>query len=299
MRAMMGLVVSVLLGAMAPVSYGGAALQVTDDGGRTITMQDPARRIIPLYGAFAEMLYAIGAGSQIVARTQADRFPVEIVGLPSVGTHMRPNVDLILGLKPDLVIQSASRRDAMPELDRIREAGITVAVFSPLRLEDVFSTMLRLGILTGRSETAESTVAQLRARLDRVRDRLQGVSTPRRVFYEIRSEPLTAAGRGSIVTSVIEASGAQNAVTLRKGVVQFNFEALLLADPDVYIVQKGPMNRSPVDPEKRPHFNRLRAVKEGRILYVDELMVSRPGPRSVDAVEEIARGIYPERFQDP
>jgi iron complex transport system substrate-binding protein len=292
-------VVLALMGTMAAVSDCRAAREVTDDAARPISMREPARRVIPLYGAFAEMLYAIGAGPQVVARTQADRFPADIERLPSVGTHMRPNVDLIIGLKPDLVIQSASRRDAMPELDRIREAGITVAVFSPLSLEDVFSTMLRLGILTGRNETAETAVARLRARLEGVRERLGSVSTPRRVFYEIRSEPLTAAGRGSIVHSVIEASGAENAITNQKGIVQFNFEALLLADPDVYIVQRGPMNRSPVDPGKRPHFGQLRAVREGKILFVDELMVSRPGPRSVDAVEELARGIYPERFQGP
>ncbi len=273
------------------------ALQVTDDAGQSIELRQPAQRVIPLYGAFAEMLYAVGAGSRVAARTQADRIPAEIESLPSVGTHMRPNVELIIGLKPDLVVQSGSRREATPELDRLREAGIPVAVFSPSSIEDVFSTMLRLGTLTGHGESAEKVVVQLRGRLERIRSRVGAVERPLSVFYEIRAEPLTTAGAGSIVQRIIEAAGARNAIPNERGIVQYNFEALLLADPDVYVLQKGPMNRNPLEPGKRPHFERLRSVREGRVVFVDELMFSRPGPRSVDAVEELARAIYPELFR--
>ncbi|MCU0588868.1 MAG: helical backbone metal receptor [Syntrophobacteraceae bacterium] len=275
---------------------GASALRVTDDAGGIVELREPARRVIPLYGAFAEMLYAVGAGPQVAARTQADRFPPGIERLPSVGTHMRPNVELIIGLKPDLVVQSASRREAMPELDRLREAGIPVAVFAPGSFEDIFQTMLRLGSLTGNEEPAARAVQELRRRLEAVRGQVARVERPRSVFFETRAEPLTTAGEGSIVQSVLEAAGARNVVSSKRGIVQFNLEALLLADPDVYIVQEGPMNRSPAPPGGRPHFNRLRSVREGKVVMVDELKVSRPGPRSVDAVEELARAIYPERF---
>lgn len=293
----LGILVMLILPGMAPAASTAAAIQVTDDAGRSIELREPARRVIPLYGAFAEMLYAVGAGDRVAARTQADRFPPEIERLPSVGTHMRPNVELIIGLKPDLVVQSASRREAMPEMDRLREAGIPVAVFSPATIEDIFLTMMRLGSLTGSRKSATGVVQQLRLRLDDIRGRVAVVQNPRRVFFETRAEPLTTAGAGSIVHRIIEAAGARNAVSSERGIVQFNFEALLLADPDVYVVQKGPMNRSPAPPEKRPHFQRLRCVREGRVIFVDELMVSRPGPRSVDAVEELARAIYPELFR--
>ena len=112
--------------------------------GHEISLEEPAKRIIPLYGAFAEMLYALGAGKEVVARTQADQFPPEIVRLPSVGTHMRPNVEMIIGLKPDLVVQSASRWEATAEMERLQSAGIPVAVFSPNTFEEIFATMERL-----------------------------------------------------------------------------------------------------------------------------------------------------------
>ena len=92
--------------------------------GSEITLEQPAKRIIPLYGAFSEILFATGAGEQVIARTQADNFPPELIALPSEGTHMRPNFELIMGLKPDLVIQSATRTEEDPEISRLTDLGI-------------------------------------------------------------------------------------------------------------------------------------------------------------------------------
>jgi iron complex transport system substrate-binding protein len=270
------------------------AVQIADDLGHEVFLREPAKRIIPLYGAFTEMLFAVGAGKEVAARTQADQFPSEIVKLPSVGTHMRPNVEMIIGLKPDLVVQSASRWETAGEMSRLQGAGVPVAVFSPNTFEEIFLTMERLAILVGRSEQGREVVAQLRKRLAAVRDRLQNVKERQRVFFEVRPEPLTAAGKGSIVQEIISAAGAENAIKSEKAIVQYNFEALLVADPDVYIVQRGPMSRNPLPPKNRPHFDQLRSVRKGRVIYVDEYLFSRPGPRCVEAVEQLARELYPE-----
>lgn len=287
---------TVLCLVFSAVAVPAAPIRITDDLGRSITLEGPANRVVPLYGAFAEMLYAIGAGSQVFARTQADQFPPAIIELPSVGTHMRPNIEMILGLKPDLVIQSAARNEETADMERLRSAGIPIAAFAPRTFPEIFSTMERMGILTGREEEAGSTVARLRGRLDAVRSRLAGANKPVKVFFEVRAEPLTAAGRGSIVQEVLTAAGAENVLKSDKAIVQYGFENLLLDDPDIYIVQHGPMNRNPQEPGKRTHFTQLRAVRNGKILSVDEYIYSRPGPRCVDAVEELAARLYPERF---
>ncbi len=273
-------------------------LEIQDDLGNRVVLEKPAQRIIPLYGAFGEMLRTIGAGEEVIARTRADNFPEEVAALPSVGTHMKPNVEIILGLKPDLVIQSVSRRAVLPEMERVKDAGIPVAFFSPGSFREIFDVMLKLGVLTGRNEEAAHAVGDLEARLAAVKSSVADLEVPKKVFFEVREQPLTAAGRGSIVHQIIQAAGAQNAIDHERAVVRFNFESLLPADPQVYIVQTGPMNRNPLDPRKRPHFQRVRAVREGRVIFVDELMYSRPGPRCVDAVEELVRKLYPERFSD-
>lgn len=288
-----------VLGCWIGLAFPCAAVEITDDLGQTITLARPARRIIPLYGAFSEMLFAIGAGRQIAARTQADQFPPEMANLPSVGTHMKPNVEMVLGLKPDLVIQSEARNAAGDEIRKIREAGIPVAVFGPGQFEDIFSVMRRLGILAGCEKEAEAAVAGLRARLQAVRARVGDVPRKRKVFFEVRSEPLAAAGQDSVVQQVIDAAGAENVVKSQRAIVQYNVETLLTNEVDWYVVQKGPMNRNPPEPARRTHFDRLRAVRDGKVFAVDELVYSRPGPRSVQAVEELARTLYPERFEGP
>gem|GEM_PF-42703 len=282
----------VLAGASAP----GAEVRVVDDWDRTLSLEGPARRVVPLYGAFSEMLFAMGAGEQVVARTRADHHPPGIRSLPSVGTHMRPNVEMVLGLKPDLVVQSASRRAATAEMDRLQHAGIPVAVFHPDDFPSIYSTIGRLGVLTGRSEEASAVVDGMRRRLDRVARKLASRSRRPRVFFEVRGQPLTAAGRGSVVDEIITAAGGENVVRVERSMVRFDLEALLLEDPDYYIVQQGPMNRNPMEPSRRPHYSRLAAVKEGRVLWVDESIFSRPGPRCVEAVEKLASALHPDAF---
>jgi iron complex transport system substrate-binding protein len=280
----------------SPATVWADPVVVTDDWGQTITLPAPARRIIPLYGAFAEMLFAMGAGTEVVARTDADEYPDEITRLPAVGTHMRPNLEMIVALKPNLVVQSATRRAAMPEIQRVIEAGIPVAVFSPNSFAELFHTVERLGVLTGHQTGARALVEGMKQRLEAVAARVAEVPARPRVFFEVRAEPLTAAGRASMVEQILEAVKAENVVTSDKAVVQTNLETLLLDNPDYYVVQRGPMNRNPVLPRDRQHFQRLRAVQQGHVILVDEYLFSRAGPRCVDAVEQLAAALYPERF---
>lgn len=272
------------------------SVEIVDDLGRKIVLAKPAERIIPLYGAFAEMLFSIGAGDAVIARTHADTFPPELARLPSVGTHMSPNVEMILGLKPDLVIESASRSEETPEISRLVDSGIPVAVFSPKTFQQIFSVIGRLGSISGHGQQASDFSATLAGRLGAVRDKLADIKTRPKIFFEIRAEPLSGAGHGSIVDEILVAAGAQNVLDNDKAIVQYSLEALLLQNPDFYIVQRGPMNKSPMPPENRAHFDRLKCVREGKVLIADEFIFSRPGPRCVDAVEQLAAALHPERF---
>jgi len=285
-----------LLPAICCIAVPARSAEIVDDLGQKIVLAKPAGRIIPLYGAFAEMLFSIGAGDAVIARTQADVFPPELAPLPSVGTHMNPNVEMILGLKPDLVVVSASRRQESPEIARLVDSGIPVAVFSPKTFGEIFSVIERLGSISGHERQASEFSAHLAGRLAEVREKLGGIKTRPRVFFEIRAEPIAGAGHGSIVDEILKAAGAQNAIDGDKAIVQYSLEALLFQDPDFYIVQQGPMNRGPAPPGQRAHFDRLKCVREGRVLVVDEYIFSRPGPRCVDAVERLAAALYPEKF---
>lgn len=279
---------------------GATPIEIVDDTGRTIRLDHPATRIIALYGAYNEILAGMGLESRIVGRTKADVLPPSIEQKPSIGTHMRPNVEIVLSLKPDLILQSAGRREAMMPVNQLRTQGVHVAVFDPISFADLFSVIKRLGILTGEPAAAQQLVVGLEDRLNNVKKKLeQSKSTARpKVVFEVRYPNLLCAGTKTIVNDVIEYAGGTNCITNEKKIVRVDMERLISCNPDYYIVQRGPMNRNPQPTTDRPHFEVLEAVRKGRVMTVDEQLFSRPGPRSVDAVEQLARFIHPGLWQE-
>jgi len=278
---------------VTPPAFSAAEVRVTDDLGQVIALKEPARRIISLYGAYSEILFAIGAGDRLIARTTADRFPPSILDKPSVGTHLRPNMELVLGLQPDLIIHAVGRKHGHEVIRQIQQKGLAVAVFQPRNFAELFSVIDRLGILTGEKENAQALVNGQISRLGQIDLRMAKSKDRPKVFFEVRYPNLLAAGQGSIVNDVILKAGGVNCLPNEKKLVRINIETLIDYDPDVYVVQKGPMNRNPGSPESRPNFQVLRAVQQGRVFFVDEYVFSRPGPRSVEAVEELAAYLHP------
>jgi iron complex transport system substrate-binding protein len=272
--------------------------KICDDTGQAVVLPKPADRIIALYGAYNEILAGMGLADRLVGRTKADIQPPEILAKPSIGTHMRPNVEMILGLKPDLIIQDAGRQEAMPGLDQLRRQGVPVAVFHPTTFDKLFSVVQRLGVLTGQPERAEVLIRDMQTRLAAVAERVQGVNSRPKVFFEIRYPDLLGAGDGSMVNDVIARAGGVNCLTSPKKIVRLNLEAVIAADPEVYVVQQGPMNPNPEPVASRPHFAILRAVQAGRVLVVDEQLYSRPSPRAVEAVAQLARFLHPTHFPE-
>jgi iron complex transport system substrate-binding protein len=212
-----------------------------------------------------------------------------------VGTHLQPNVEMILALRPDLVVQGGVPK-GLPALKRLETEGIPVALFAPHDFSSLFSAIARLGQLTGRAEAAAALNRALEEKLQEVARRLSGRKPPR-VFFEVRYHNLLAAGQGSMVNDIIRRAGGVNIVQSPQRLAPFGLEALIQADPEVYIIQQGPMNRSPEDIYTRPYFQELRAVKDRRVLVVQEDLFSRPGPRSAEAVEKLARFLHPRAWQ--
>ncbi|WP_291449270.1 ABC transporter substrate-binding protein [Desulfovibrio sp.] len=281
-----------LLAGLNPAPARAAPIEVVDDTGVTLTLDKPATRIIALYGAYNELLLALDARGLLVARTVADAHLPELAGLPAIGTHMRPNAELIVAQKPDLVLQLAGRREALLQTEALRKLGINVLTFEMDSFDKMFDVLEKLGRLTGRERKAAGLILDWRARLATLRARYAG-EKPVRVFYEVRYPNLLAAGQGSIVNEIIAVAGGENVVADDKKLVRFNEEALILADPDAYLIQKGPMNPDPQPLSERAHYRDLRAVRTGRVLVVDEDRFARPGPRAVEAAEELERWLHP------
>lgn len=233
------------------------------------------------------MLLALGCGDRIVARTDADARIPQLASLPAVGTHMRPNAELVAAQRPDLVLQMSGRGEAALQTEALRRLGVPVLTFEVNSFAQLFRVMERLGRLCGREAQADALVADWRGRIAALRAASAG-TRPWRMFYEARYPNLLAAGRGGIVADIMAVVGGENVIDEGRKLARINEEALILADPDVYLVQRGPMNPAPQPLAERPHYQGLRAVREGRTLVVDEALFARPGPRSVEAAELLA-----------
>jgi len=263
-----------------------AAISVTDDQGRQISLNAPATRIIALYGAFNEILADLGREDLLIARTAADDLPPSIKAKPSIGTHLRPNAELILGLAPDLVIQLGGRGEAMEPVRFLEKRGLNVAVFDLENFEQLFSVMKRLGTLTASTDQAAERIAFMRSELARIE---AANTAPRpRIFFEARYPTLLAAGQGSMASEILFRAGGENCVAAPDKLVRLGEEELLRLAPDIYLVQEGPMNPRPVPMAERHLFRTLACVKSGQVHTVDQKVFSRPGPRSLEAVRQLA-----------
>ena len=269
-----------------------AEVSITDDTGYTLTLEKPATRVVALYGAFNELMLAMGMDRQLVGRTAADGDIPELKHLPAVGTHMRPNAELIVSLKPDVVLQLIGRREAESFSEGLRRLGVPVLLFKMDSFESMFSVLQRLGALLGEEERSQQLEARYRKNLRDVQQALMNEQRVR-VFYEVRYPNLLGAGTDSIVNDIIHWAGGRNVLSTEGRVVRLNEEELIRHNPDVYLIQKGPMNPAPVPMDARSHFATLNAVQRGRIYVVDELAFARPGPRAVAAVAHLARLLHP------
>lgn len=202
---------------------------------------------------------------------------------------MRPNLELIASARPDVVLQMQGRNEAMHDVQALRKLGIKTLVFEINSFEQLFEVTKKLGQLTGSSGNARFLVDSWKSVLTSLAEKHKGKKRPT-VFYEARYPNLLAAGGKGIVNEIIEAAGGENVINLPKKLARISEEILLAKNPDVYIVQKGPMNPMPTPLEQRSNLQSLKT----RSYVVDERKFSRPGPGSIKAVMELESLLYPE-----
>lgn len=271
-------------------------MAVTDDSGERVELAAPAGRIIALTGAVNETLCAMGLCGLVAARTDADTQPPEVARLASIGTHMRPNLELVLAHAPDLVVQIAGRGESLEAAAAIRRMGIPVAVFEVHDFAGLFSMAERLGVLTGHEDAAAAFTSGLRERLDRVAAAVAGESERPTVFVELRYPNLLAAGPQSMAADAVARAGGRLVPETPGRVARIGEEELVRIDPDFYVVEQGPMNPDPAPLAGRPHYAGLSAVASGHTAVFTGRGLSRPGPESVTGVERLARLLFPGRF---
>jgi iron complex transport system substrate-binding protein len=269
----------------------------------TAAVQQPARRIVSLVPAVTEMLFAIGAGSQVAAVSSYDEFPPEVKSLPKVGALLDPDVERILALRPDLVISYGSQTDLHRQLDR---AHVPVFSYWHAGLDGMFQTVRALGAASGRQAESERLARSIEGQLDAVRARVRGRRRPRTLLVFER-DPMTlrglyASGGRGFLHEMLEIAGGTNVFAdVDREAVQPSQETLLTRAPDVIIEvhASGLRTTAAAESDDRKAWATLGsipAVRNGRIYVLrgDYLVV--PGPRVGQGTEAFARALHPEAF---
>jgi iron complex transport system substrate-binding protein len=273
---------------------------LVDGMGRDVSIPEPAQRILSIAPSATEILFAIGAGDQVIGREDTADYPPEVLELPSIGsTYETLNTESIVAMDPDLVM--AAMINSPEHVQAIEDLGIPVFVLgNPLVFEDLYLILEQAGELTGRNAEAVDLVEDLRARVDGVMAALSGVEL-KRVYYEIDGmDPMApwTIGAGTFQDVLITVAGGENITSDIDFYGQISLEELVARDPQVMIFSQSVwVTTSPESVAERPGWSQITAVANGSVFGIEGNWIDRPGPRLVDAYEALAAFLHPERFE--
>ena len=261
--------------------------------GNTVTLEAPPQRVVSLSAGHTEILYAIGAGDQVTAVDNTSDCPQEANDLPKVDAFT-PSVEAIAELEPDLVIIFFDPGDLQSSLQGLDIPVLNLA--SPESVEGVYNQVELLGEATGQVDEATDLVADMRAAVEEIRSEIGDVADAPTVFHEIDNTYFTA-GPGSFIADLYDILGAENiADATGQAFPQMSAEAIIEADPEVIVLADEDAGETPDTVKARPGWDNISAVQNGRVHIVDPDIVSRPGPRLVEALRTLAAYLYPELF---
>lgn len=259
-----------------------------DEIGRTIQVKLHPQRIVSLAPSVTETLFALGLGDRIVGVTSYCDYPVEATSKERVGDTMRPGIERIVALKPDLVIASTASQleEFVHSLD---QAGVPIYVSNPRDMEGVLKSIEMTAELTGVSERGRDLCDQLRARIEAVQARTDRLERPR-VLFVLSSSPLITAGGRSFINDLINRAGGRSiSADQNSDYPQYSLETAVAGRPEVIFLQTG-------DAAFPNRLKETPAATSGRVFHLDNNLLLRPGPRVVQGLEEMATRIHPEAF---
>lgn len=275
-------------------------VQVRDDDGRTVMLQQPARRIVSLAPHLTELLFAAGAGDRVVGAVAYSDFPAAARQVPRIGDSAQLDLERIVALKPDLLVVWRDGNSAQ-QLERLAALKLPVYASEIHRMADIETTLQRLGTLAGTRDTADARAHAFAGEIAQLRTQY-AQRPPLKVFYQIWHRPLLTVNGRHLISEALSICGGRNlfgGLPLLTPTV--SEEAVLQADPDAIVTgsvdPNGPDN---LDGWRR--LRSLRAAREGHLFVVNPDTLHRPSPRMADGTRELCvkldaarRGMSPPR----
>jgi iron complex transport system substrate-binding protein len=265
----------------------------TDGLGRTVAVAPNPQRIISLAPSLTETLFALGVGDRLVGVTAFCDFPAEAQTKERVGDTMRPNLERIIALKPELVLVSTSSQ--LENLFRqLNELGVPVYVTDPRTVREIILSIRQLGEITGATARGEEVATEMEQRLAEVRRLVKDRPRPR-VLYVLQLGPLITAGRHTFINDLITLAGGDSiSATESADYPQFSRETIIARAPEVIVSSESHGHALVNLDQLRRDFAITPAVRQGRVELVNTDLVDRPGPRIIAGLEAVMRALHPE-----
>jgi iron complex transport system substrate-binding protein len=263
---------------------------------REVRVVESPQRIVSLAPNITEILFALGLGDRVIGVTSYCDYPAEARAKEKIGDTLRPDLERLIALRPDLVLVSTSSQ--LEDLTRrLDELAIPVYVTSPRTLEEVISSIRRLGEVTGARESASTLASGMEQRVAKVRAQVAGRPRPR-VLYVLQTGPLITAGGKTFIDDLIRIAGGDSISAAETAdYPQFSRETVIARAPEVIIAPMSHGAETVSESDLRRDYAATPAIRDDRILRIDPDLVDRPGPRLVEGLEQLATGFGPGRKQ--
>jgi iron complex transport system substrate-binding protein len=273
----------------------GFPVTVIDDEGTEVTVEAMPERIVSLAPSTTETIFALGAGDRLVGGTDYDDHPAEAADLTDVATFTGVIMEQVVALEPDLVLAAGSGFTPAADITTMRELGYTVVVLYAPDVATVMSDIELIGTTIGAAETAQALTARMRTQLDAIEAEAAGMGTTPSVFYEVDAGPeIYAPAPDSFLADMIVRAGGLPITTAGPALWSIPLEELLVADPEVIVLGDANYGTCPDDVAARAGWEGMSAVVNGDVRPVDDVPITRPGPRLAQGLASLARAIHPE-----
>lgn len=280
----------------APTPVPAYPASLTDDEGTAVEIAAEPQKIVSLTPAGTEILFAIGAADRVVAKVEdVANYPPEAIAVPVVATFEGVDTEKIVGLGADLVIAGGNFGTPPDAVTKLRSLGITVLVVYAADVDGALKDIELIGAAVGASDAAKDLTASMRAGFDQITAATTGLAAPR-VFYETGTSDVAVYGiaTDSVYEAMIKLAGGEPVTTGSASNWEMPTEALVAADPQVILLGDGAYGVTADAVAARPGWSVLTAVKDGAIRAVDDIVVTRPGPRLVDGLLVLSQAVHPD-----
>lgn len=268
----------------------------TDALGRVVTISYPPKRIVSLAPDITETLFALGLSDEIVGVTRFSNFPPAAQEKPKVGSYININIEAVVGLKPDLILGTGAGSPPR-QVKKLENLGFSVFVVYPKDLDGIVTTVQRIARVVGKEAEGKAIVEEMRQRIERVSQRIEGREKPK-VFLQIARDPIFTVAKGSFAHHLITMAGGDNiAKDAKIPYPSYTLEEIILKAPEVIIISSMYVDSNHSHwLEEWKKWSILPAVKNNRLYTINSDLIDRPSPRIVQGLEKMARMIHPEAF---